>query len=177
MYGQEALLPIEVEIPSSLKARLEPKERWEGRLLDLHKLEATREEAVNHYINQAEKRRQKFNELLKDKDLKEGALVLRYDSRLDHRQDKKFLPRWEGPFIIYRKYKNGSYHLQDLSGKLHKTRANGWRLKPYLIRMGDTPSPTLVEANYINHMKEPPDMGEFTLSLSNIFTTLFTLEA
>ena len=89
VYGQEALLPIEVEIPSyklSLKAGLEPEERWERRLLDLHKLESTREEAVDHYINQAEKRRQKFNELLKDKDLKEGALVLRYDSRLDHRQ-------------------------------------------------------------------------------------------
>ena len=146
-------------------------------MLDLHKLEATREEAVDHYINQTEKIRQKFNELLKDKDLKEGALVLRYDSRLDHRQDKKFLLRGEGPFIIYHKYKNGSYQLQDLSGKLHKTRANGWRLKPYLTRMGETPSPTLIEANHINHLKEPPDMGEFTLSLSNIFTTLFTLEA
>ena len=57
VYGQEALLPIEVEIPSyklSLKAcGLESEERWERRLLDLHKLEATREEAVDHYINQA----------------------------------------------------------------------------------------------------------------------------
>ena len=117
VYGQEALLPIEVEIPSyklSLKSGLEPEERWEQRLLDLHKLEATREEAMNHYINQAEKRREKFNELLKDKDLKEGELVLRYDSRLDHRKDKKFLHRWEGPFVIYHKYKNGSYQLQDL---------------------------------------------------------------
>ena len=66
----------------SLRSGIEPEERWAGRLLDLHKLEATREEAMDHYINQAEKRRKKFNELLKDKDLKEGALVLRYDSRL-----------------------------------------------------------------------------------------------
>ena len=69
----------------SSKAGLEPEERWTGRLLDLHKLEATRDEAMDHYINQAEKRREKFNKLLKDKDLKEGVLVLRYDSRLDHR--------------------------------------------------------------------------------------------
>ena len=36
-----------------------------------------------------------------------------------------------GPFKIIQKYDNGSYLLQDLSGKVHKTSANGWRLKPY----------------------------------------------
>ena len=76
----------------------------------------------------------------------------------------------DGKILVYQP-------LQDISGKVHETRANGWRLKPYLTKMGETPSPTLVEANHINHLKEPLDMGEFTLSLSNIFTTLFTLEA
>ena len=37
----------------------------------------------------------------------------------------------DGPFEIIQKYDNGSYLLQDLSGKVHKTRVNGWRLKPY----------------------------------------------
>lgn len=113
-----------------------PQERFQQRLLDLQKLEIDREEAINHYIKEAEGRRKKFNEGLKDKGWLEGALVLRYDNRLDNRKDKKFLQRWEGPFLIKNKYSNGSYQLQDLSGKVHKTRVNGCRLKPYFQRIG-----------------------------------------
>ncbi|MCO5602419.1 hypothetical protein L7F22_056550 [Adiantum nelumboides] len=71
---------------------------------------------------------------LKDKELKRGMLVLRYDNRFDNRKDKKFLSRWKGPFLIRKKYSNGSYQLQEINGMLHKTRVNGWRLKPYFQR-------------------------------------------
>ena len=106
-------------------------------------------------------------------------LVLRYDSRLDTRHDTKFLPRWEGPFITYHRYQNGSYQLQDLSGKLHKTRANGWRLKPYLQR-ADPPATVAV----LNERREcssvqtqnPLDMGEFTLPLHSLFENFETPE-
>ena len=56
----------------------------------------------------------KFNENLTDKELKEGSLVLRYDNRFDYRKDGKLLAKWEGPFLILRKYANGSYQLQDV---------------------------------------------------------------
>ncbi|MCO5605909.1 hypothetical protein L7F22_060095 [Adiantum nelumboides] len=81
---------------------------------------------------EAERRRKKFNEGLKDKELKRGMLVLRYDNRFDNRKDKKFLSRWEG--LFQKKYSNGSYQLQEINGRLHKTRVNGWRLKPYFQR-------------------------------------------
>ena len=29
------------------------------------------------------------------------------------------------------RFQNGSYQLKDIDGKNHKTRVNGWRLKPY----------------------------------------------
>ena len=137
VYGQEAILPIEVMIPSSrllLRAEKDASEQWQKILADLHKLEFIREEALGFYIEQADRRKDQFNKQLKDKGLTKGMLVLKYDSRLDTRYDTKFLPQWEGPFIIYHRYQNGSYQLQDFFGKLHKTRANGWRLKPYLQR-------------------------------------------
>ncbi|MCO5589051.1 hypothetical protein L7F22_043016 [Adiantum nelumboides] len=56
------------------------------------------------------------------------------DNRFDNRKDKKFLSRWEGPFLIRKKYSNGSYQLQEINGRLHKTRENGWKLKPYFQR-------------------------------------------
>ena len=42
-----------------------------------------------------------------------------------------FLHKWEGSFQILKKFDNGSYQLQDLSGKVHCTRVNGWTLKPF----------------------------------------------
>ncbi|MCO5577618.1 hypothetical protein L7F22_031449 [Adiantum nelumboides] len=111
-----------------------PGDRLKQRILDLERLELDWEMAIEHYATQAEKHRQKFNEGLKDKELKRGMLVLRYDNRFDTRKNKKFMSRWKGPHVIRKRYTNGSYRLQDISGKLHKTRVNGWRLKPYFQR-------------------------------------------
>ncbi|MCO5580783.1 hypothetical protein L7F22_034654 [Adiantum nelumboides] len=153
VFGKEAILPIEVQLASlkilATKNEGTPSDRLKQRILDLERLELDREMAIEHYATQveldremaiehyatqAERRRQKFNEGLKDKELKRGMLVLCYDNRFDTRKDKKFMPRWEGPYVIRKKYTNGSYRLQDISGKVHKTRVNGWRLKPYFQR-------------------------------------------
>ena len=139
VYGQEALLPIELEL-ASLRVitnnSTKPSERLQQRILDLERLELDREEAINYYAAQAEKRRKKFNQNLVDKKLKEGMLVLRYDNRFDNRKDGKLLAKWEGPFLVLKRYNNGSYQLQDVEGKVHQTRVNGWRLKPYFQRIG-----------------------------------------
>src|SRR5262249_33490180 len=94
-----------------------------------------REKAINHYSMEAEKRRRKFNSKLASKDIEEGSLVLCYDNRFDNRKDGKFLFRWEGPFLVLGKFSNGSYRLQDMNGKVHYTRVNGWRIKPYHSRV------------------------------------------
>ncbi|MCO5614658.1 hypothetical protein L7F22_068942 [Adiantum nelumboides] len=134
VYGQEALLPIEVELSSLrvLQTREgSPKEKLKQRILALEKLKLDREEAILHYISQAEKRRQKFNKKLKTKDIEEKSLVLRYDNKFDHKKNGKFVPYWEGPFKVVKIFDNGSYQLINTTGKPHKTRVNGWRLKLY----------------------------------------------
>ena len=60
--------------------------------------------------------------------------MLRHDNKSDTRKDKNFLTKWEGSFWVVKWYDDGSYKLQDVSSKIHKTRVNGWRLKPYLLR-------------------------------------------
>ncbi|MCO5591334.1 hypothetical protein L7F22_045316 [Adiantum nelumboides] len=134
VYGQEALLPIEVELGSLrvlARETTSSKEKLEERILDLQRLELDREAASDYYITQANKKREQFNNKVKEKKLEEGMLVMRYDSRLDLSHSKKFLERWEGPYVIFKKFKNGSYRLQDLSGKIHKYPVNGWRLKEF----------------------------------------------
>lgn len=139
VYGQEALLPIELELASLrvlASSHEKPRERLKQRILDLERLELDREEAVSFYASQAERKRQKFNVKLVDKELREGMLVLKYDNRFDKRKDGKFLAKWEGPFLVLQKYSNGSYQLlQDVEGKILHRRVNGWRLKPYFQRI------------------------------------------
>ena len=140
VYGQEALLPIEVEL-SSLRVLMQhegdTKEKLRKRILDLERLTLNREDAMAHYAEQAEKRRKKFNAKLATKSIKEGSLVLRYDNRFDYNKGDKFIPHWEGPYKVLEKFGNGSYQLVDTSGNLHKTRVNGWRLKPYFSQIFD----------------------------------------
>lgn len=134
IYGQEAILPIEVELASlQVQAinKLKPMDKLKERILQLELLQLDREQAVEYYCQQAEKRRENLNKRLMEKNLEEGHQVLRYDNRFDHKKGDKFLHKWEGPFFILKKYDNGSYMLQDLSNKVHHTRVNGWRLKPY----------------------------------------------
>ena len=129
------MIPIEVELAALhviQQRKATQKEENEMRILKLEQLQFHRDEAIEYNARQAEKRRQIFNKKLSIKGIKEGSLVLRYDNRFDTVKGKKFVPRWEGPFQVVEKFANGSYQLMDINGRIHRTRVNGWRIKPYL---------------------------------------------
>ncbi|MCO5582409.1 hypothetical protein L7F22_036303 [Adiantum nelumboides] len=79
VFGKEAILPIEVQLASlkilATKNEGNPSDRLKQRILDLERLELDREMAVEHYATQVERRRQKFNEGLKDKELKREVVI------------------------------------------------------------------------------------------------------
>ncbi|MCO5580087.1 hypothetical protein L7F22_033953 [Adiantum nelumboides] len=141
VFGKEAILPIKVQLDSLLvleSVRDRPSEQLRSGILELERLELDCTVAIEHYAAQAMHKKQELDENVKDKGLKRGMLVLRYNNRFDTKKDKKFMVRWEGPFLIYKKYTNGSHRLQDISGKLHKTWVNGWRLKHCFQRFDST---------------------------------------
>ncbi|MCO5563719.1 hypothetical protein L7F22_017366 [Adiantum nelumboides] len=138
VYGQEALQPNELNIPTiKLTGRQEQSndEAWIDRLLNLVELEWKREAAYHCYEKKALQLKDKLNEGIKDKEIKEKSLVLRYNNALDNRFDAKFEHRWEGPFIVKKAFTGGYYQLMDLNGKEHPRKVNGYRLKPYLSRI------------------------------------------
>ena len=98
-------------------------------------LDLSRDEAIQCYENVSAKRRNWFDAQLKDKDIKKGSLVVRYESYLDTTFQTKFRERWEGPFIVREVFDNGSYQLQDLDDMVHPTRVNGYRLKKYISKV------------------------------------------
>ncbi|MCO5588689.1 hypothetical protein L7F22_042648 [Adiantum nelumboides] len=138
VYGQEALQPIELNIPTMRlhgKAAQRKEEEWTDCLLTLAELEWKREAAYECYKRKATQVKDKLDKEVKDKGIKEGDLVLRYDNRLDNRFDAKFETRWQGPYIVKKAFNSSYYQLMDLDGKEHPRKVNGYRLKPYLSRI------------------------------------------
>ncbi|MCO5586391.1 hypothetical protein L7F22_040331 [Adiantum nelumboides] len=134
VFGKEALLPIEVEIPA-LKMMLKLEEAnhdaLKERLLYLQCLQLDRALALEHYEQVLKTSQAK----VKDKGIKKGDMVLRYNSKLDSTFQKKFQIKWQGLFLVLDKFPNGTYQLADLNGTLPKARVNGYRLKKYYARL------------------------------------------
>ncbi|MCO5614183.1 hypothetical protein L7F22_068464 [Adiantum nelumboides] len=138
VYGQEALQPIELNIPTMRlhgKVAQRKEEEWTDRLLTLAELEWKREAAYEFYKRKATQVKNKLDKEVKDKGIKEGDLVLRYDNRLDNHFDAKFETRWQGPYIVKKAFNSSYYQLMDLDGKEHPRKVNGYRLKLYLSRI------------------------------------------
>ncbi|MCO5604823.1 hypothetical protein L7F22_058996 [Adiantum nelumboides] len=138
VYGQEALQPIELNIPTMRlhgKAAQRKEEEWTDRLLTFAELEWKREAAYECYKRKATQVKDKLDKEVKDKGIKERDLVLRYDNRLDNHFDAKFETRWQGPYIVKKAFNSSDYQLMNLDRKDHPRKVNGYRLKPYLSQI------------------------------------------
>ena len=132
VYGKEAILPVEVELPAvkMLEKLLGPSnDAFKESLLHLQEVQLDRMVALEYYEKMQEKALAKVNQKIKNKDIKGDDLVLRYNSKLDKTFQKKFQIKWEGPFRVVESFANGTYQLADLDGTLHASRVNGFRLK------------------------------------------------
>ena len=138
IYGKEALLPVEVELPAikMLEKLMDgPRDIYKERLLYLQQVQLDRLQALEHYEMMQEENLKRVNAKIKSKGLVKDDLVLRYNSKLDKTFQKKFQIKWEGPFIILECFANGTYQLADLDGTPHASRVNGLRLKKYYARL------------------------------------------
>ncbi|MCO5606134.1 hypothetical protein L7F22_060321 [Adiantum nelumboides] len=137
VYGQEALQPIELEIPTIRAIKNEGKTEEEilaDKCVKWVLLDKKRFLSVETFEQQAMRRKALFDDKVKKKEILKGNLVLRYDNKLDTHFDKKFIPRWEGPFVVKKVYPTGYFQLIDIDGTPHKWKVNGFRLKLYLTR-------------------------------------------
>ena len=136
VFGSEAVLPLEVEIPSlrvaihdeltedeQVRLRYEERNTLEGeRLQALQSLELYRKNMVRSY-----------DKLVKPRVFKKGelVLVLRRPIVLMGKSKGKFEPKWEGPYIVEQAYDGGAYQLIDQEGKRPMPPINGKYLKKY----------------------------------------------
>jgi len=74
-----------------------------------------------------------FNKKVKERTFKKGDLILavRRPMVMTYKTKGKFLPKWEGPFVVESVYSNGAYRLIIPDGDTLMMPINGKFLKKY----------------------------------------------
>ena len=133
-YGMEAVLPIELEVPS-LRVLLENQVNevdWlRSRYEELALLDERRLKAMEH--NQAYQQRmaRAFNKRIKPRDINVGDLVLQEHKPSIFNPLGKWGPKWVGPYIVRKILSGGAVILMDLDGNEFIKPVNLDRLKKY----------------------------------------------
>ena len=133
VYGLEATLPIECEIPSlKLAVELLPNTTpLEERLLYLEQLDETCHLAASVIEAQKKQVKAHFDQSVSPRSFVEGDLILLYDQAHDKLGVGKFQPIWHGTYIVQRVLQNGAYELVDYEGHPLEQPRNGLYLKKY----------------------------------------------
>ena len=135
MYGLEAILPIEFEIPSlrlAIGERLDTTESLKNRLTELEALNENRQLASQHMEVNQRRRKVAFDKSNKVRVLKPGMWMMVQDARrLEF--PAKFDALWTGPYIIKEVFPNNSVQLKTIDGLDFPTRTNGGHCKEYRI--------------------------------------------
>ena len=116
----EAVLPIEVEIPSLWVLReveLEEAEWVRARYEQLNLIEEKRMKAIRHGQLYQKRMIRAHDKKIRPRQFQEGELVLK--QILQNRQDLrgKWSPNWEGPYVVKNAFSWGALILTEMDGK------------------------------------------------------------
>ena len=133
-YGTEAMVPVELKVPSPRVANFREETNDEALRINLDLLEEQREKATIRTAAQQQRAAKYYNKKVKSKLFKEGDLVLRAVEASDHKlkQDLgKLAPNWEGPYRVRNIVKPGTYELETLDGVVFPRLWNSSNLRKY----------------------------------------------
>ena len=121
VYGVEAVLPLERQIPSlriAVQEGLTGEENAKLRLQELEALDEKRLEAQQRLECYQARLSSAFNKRVKPRSFQVGDLVLavRRPIITTHRTGNKFTSKWDGPYVVQEVYTNGAYKLIDNDG-------------------------------------------------------------
>jgi hypothetical protein len=120
VYGADAMIPAEVNPPSSRRETTTAQENNEALQENLDLIQEVRDKT--HFREFATKQRvgRKYNTRAIPRKFKEGDLVLKRPMGKD--KGGKLAANWEGPFRINEVFEGGAYRLETMEGEvLHRT--------------------------------------------------------
>jgi hypothetical protein len=124
VYGVEAILPTDLEYGSPRTKAQDDRSNRTNREDSLDQLEEARDMALLHSARYQQSLRRYHARGVRSRDLQVGDLVLRL--RQDARGRHKLTPPWEGPFIIAKILKPGTYKLANSQGEVY---SNAWNIR------------------------------------------------
>ncbi|KAI4365094.1 hypothetical protein MLD38_021113 [Melastoma candidum] len=135
VYGVEAVLPLERQIPSLRIAIQEGLCQEDNARLRLQELEALDEKrlAAQQRTECYQARMSKpFNKRVRPRSFQVGDLVLavRRPIIVTHKTESKFTSKWDGPYVVQEAYTGGAYKIVDQDG-VRVGPINGKFLKRY----------------------------------------------
>jgi len=129
VYGREAILPIDLVIPS---IEVEHDEPLLERLYQLiSDVEDDRQQVINRIEKEQQKQKQVYDQQGISEKLKIGDLVLVERTWLKTNFSAKLENKWIGPYFIHDVLKDNVYKLRTIEGKLVRNLVHGNRLKIY----------------------------------------------
>jgi len=146
VYGRDHVLPIELQFPTWGTAKWSSITNTEdllaARAAQLDRRDEDLEEARLRLRRHREWNKEYFddNHRIRSEELAAGDLVLVWDSTRDKdmSNNRKFAPRWRGPFRIQSVAEGmGSYRLEELDGAVHSRTYPGRLLKHFHPREND----------------------------------------
>ena len=121
VYGVEAVLPLERQIPSlriAIQEGLTNEENARLRLEELEALDEKRLEAQQRLECYQARLSRAFNKRVRPRSFQVGDLVLamRRPINISHKIGNKFTSKWDGPYVVQEVYTNGAYKIVDRDG-------------------------------------------------------------
>ena len=118
LYGTNAVLPVEVEIPSLrvlMETKLDEAEWVQTRLDQLNLIDEKRLAAICHGQLYQQRMKRAFNKKIRPQRFYPGDLVLREVIMQSHSDPRgKWTPNYEGPYIMKRDFSGGALILIDM---------------------------------------------------------------
>ena len=117
VYGTEAVIPIEVEIPS-LRVLIETQQdeaEWVRTRYDqLNLIEEKRLAALCHSQAYQQRISRSFDKKVKDRQIQEGDLVVKQINLVVSDPRGKWSPNYEGPYVVKKIYSGGALVLAEM---------------------------------------------------------------
>ncbi|KAG8493230.1 hypothetical protein CXB51_010553 [Gossypium anomalum] len=134
VYGMEAVLPIEVEIPSLRvlsEVKLDEAEWIQSRYDQLNLIEEKRLRAIRHGQMYQKRMMRAYNKKVHPREFREGDLVLKKILPIQKDFRVKWTPNWEGPCVVKKAFSGGALILAEMDGKTLPNPVNSDSVKKY----------------------------------------------
>ena len=115
-FETEAVIPIELKLPSARVVAFDGHQNSQGLKANLDLLEERREVVQVRMAAYRQKVARYYNSRVKNKIFRAGDLVLRR-ATISQPQDRgKLAPNWEGPYEVKEVVRPGTYYLKEIGG-------------------------------------------------------------